>query len=255
MKLSFKPRSLAIGAALLATCAVALAAVPYKVFSPYWAWDNEFNNSTINWTPGNGSNPTWTASFNFTTYNGYGYPASVRGYHYGYNPSGDTLFPKQMSTISHIPANFSYTSSGSQMAGDFTYDMFLRNDKNVGNGTSNPQLEVMVWGGNNSYPISTTGSPIVSNILTTGGVTYDLYFGDNSAAGYYTYSFLPHRTSVPTNLPTSGSINVDLRLFFNALKGRSQYSESMYLDVVEAGCEITRGVGQIATTYFTVDAY
>jgi hypothetical protein len=29
----------------------------------------------------------------------------------------------------------------------------------------------------------------------------------------------------------------------------------MYLDVVEAGCEITQGDGSVQTTYFTVDAY
>jgi hypothetical protein len=227
-----------------------------KVFGQYWEWPNTFhNNGTFKFTPGTGSNPQWYESFNVPSGNLYGYPASIRGYHYGYNPSGDTLFPKEMSTISHIPAAFSYASSGSNMKGDFTYDMFLRYDNDVKSGQSNPQLEVMVWGGNASYPISASGSPIAYSVVESDGYTWDLYYGDNSAAGYYTYSFVPHRSSPPATLPKSGSVNVDLRLFFNALKGRSNYSESMYLDVVEAGCEITEGDGDVQTTYFTVDAY
>jgi hypothetical protein len=247
-------RTVLAAAFLLVSVASALASTPYKVYAPYWAWDNAFNGSNIAWYPGNGSNPQWLASFDFSCCNLYGYPASVRGYHYGYNPSGDTLFPKQMSTIKTIPAAFSYASSGTNLQGDFTYDMFLRNDNNVKSGQSNPQLEVMVWGGNASYPISTTGSPIVYSAVVSDGYTWDLYYGDNSAAGYYTYSFVPHRSSPPATLPTSGSVNVDLRLFFNVLKGRPNYSESMYLDVVEAGCEITDGNGYVQTTYFTVDA-
>jgi len=222
-----------------------------KVFYPYWVWPNVFTGSAT-FTPGTGSQPTWKDSFDYSSYNLYGYPASIRGWHYGYNPAGDTLFPKQISTMSHIPVTFSYSSSGSNMAGDFTYDLFLRND----NQKSTPELEVMVWGGNDSYPISTTGSPIVSNITSFNGQEYDLYYGYNSAAGYGTYSFLPHRTGGPTgNLPTGGSINGDLLPLLKLLNGRQYYSSSMYLDVIEAGCEITRGDGSISATAFSADAY
>ncbi len=225
-----------------------------KVFGQYWEWPNTFHdNGTFKFTPGNGSNPQWYESFNVPGGNLYGYPASIRGYHYGYNPANDHLFPKEMSTISHIPAAFSYASSGTTVSGDFTYDMFLRYDTDVTSGQSNPQLEVMVWAGNNSYPI---GSKIVSAVYKDeNGVTYDLWFGDNSAAGYYVYTFIPQRSSVPSSVPAKGSSNVDLRGFFNQLKGRSQYSESMYLDVIEAGIEITKGDGSAQVTYFTVDAY
>jgi hypothetical protein len=235
-----------------------------KVFGQYWEWPNTFdNNSSIDFYPGTGSNPTWLESFGLAAYNGepiYGYPASIRGYHYGYNPAGDTLFPKQMSTISHIPAAFSYASSqtgSTPLKGDFTYDMFLRYDNGTSGNNKNPQLEVMVWGGNASYPISTTGSPIDYSVVVADGYTWDLYYGYNSAAGYPTYSFVPHRTTVPSQLPTSGNINVDLRLFYTALNKLKvgYYTESMYLDVVEAGCEFTQGDGYIQTTYFTVDAY
>ena len=62
------------------------------------------------------------------------------------NPAGDNLFPKQLSATSSIPCTFSYSSGGSNMSGDFAYDMFLRRDT----AKSTPELEVMVWGGNDS---------------------------------------------------------------------------------------------------------
>jgi hypothetical protein len=58
-------------------------------------------------------------------------------------------------------------------------------------------------------------------------------------------------------LPASGHINVDLREFFKVLDTWDEggYNKYMYLDVVEAGFEITQGHGGVLTTYFTVDAY
>jgi hypothetical protein len=257
----FKPnflRRVIVGAMLLA--APALLAQT-KVYGSYWEWPNIFdNNGTFNFTNGGGSNPQWNLGFNVPSGHLWAYPASIRGYHYGYNPAGDKLFPKQMTSISSIPAQFSYqvlqTGGGTTIKGDFTYDMFLRYDANTST-TVNPQAEVMVWGDNASYPISTTGQPVIYSAVTQSGRTWDLYYGYNSAAGYPTYSFLPHRTTVPTSLPASGSINVDLRPFFTVLDNWNEggYNKYMYLDVVEAGFEITQGHGGIATTYFTVDAY
>jgi hypothetical protein len=43
-------------------------------------------------------------------------------------------------------------------------------------------------------------------------------------------------------------------VFFNALQGQANFSNSLYLDVVEAGCEITKGNGWVATTWFQVTA-
>lgn len=237
----------AAGALFLMGTTTAAQAGPYNLYTPYFAWDNNFNDSAIAWYPSTGSYPQWTASFDFTSDSLYGYPASIRGWHYGWNPTGDTLFPKQLSSTTTIPAYFSYASGGSNMAGDFTYDMFLRNDSE----TSTPELEVMIWAGNNSYPI---GTPIVTGAITENGVTYDLWYGDNTAAGYYVYTFLPQRSSVPASLPTSGSANVDIMDFYKVLNGRANFSMSMYLDVVEAGCEVVNGDGWVATTWFTVDA-
>lgn len=221
----------------------------YKVYSPYVAWNNNYNdpNNVIKISFGSGTNPQWTVNFDFSTNNLWGYPASFRGWHYGWNPSNDNLFPRQVSSMSSIPCNFSYTCGGT-IHGDFAYDCFLRKD----NAKSTPQLEVMIWGHNDSYPV---GTKQVSNIISANGVSYDLWGGYNSSAGYYVYSFLPARSSVPSSVPTgNGSINIDLKQFLNKLSGRSGYSSSMYLDVVEAGYEVVRGNGWASCTWFTCTA-
>jgi Glycosyl hydrolase family 12/Ricin-type beta-trefoil lectin domain-like len=216
-----------------------------KVFGSQFAWNNNFNNSVINATFGSGSTPSITVSFNFSSFNLYGYPACLRGWHYGFNPANDNLFPMQVSAATSIPCTFSYSQSGQNMAGDFAYDMFLRWD----NQKSTPQLEIMVWAGNNSWPIGTqTGTSVIS----AGGWTFDLWEGMNTAAGYYVYTFIPHGTAGQANLPTSGSINVDMKVFFNWLQanksGDGRYNNSMFLDVIEAGLEITRGNGSATMT-------
>jgi hypothetical protein len=226
--------------ALAASLGSLAHAGPEQNFGSQWAWDNNFNNSVINATFGSGSTPSITVSYNFSSYSLYGYPACIRGWHYGYNPTGDTLFPMQVSAASSVPCSFSYSSSGSSMAGDFAYDMFLRTD----NARSTPQLEIMVWGGNDSWPI---GSQTGTSVLSAGGWTFDVWEGNNSAAGYYVYTFIPHGTAGQGNLPTGGSVNVDMKTFFNWLQANrssaGHYNNSMYLDVVEAGLEITRGNG------------
>lgn len=230
----------ALAAVALASLSATAQAGPEQNFGSQWSWVNNFNNSTINSNFGTGSTPNLTVWYNFSSGNLYGFPANIRGWHYGWNPTGDTLFPKQISATSSIPCYFSYSSGGSSMSGDFAYDMFLRHD----NAKSTPQLEVMVWAGNNSWPI---GSQTGTNVLTAGGYTFDLWEGNNSAAGYYVYTFIPHGTAGQGSLPTSGSLNIDMKVFFNWLqKNRSNaglYSNSMYLDVVEAGLEITGGNG------------
>jgi hypothetical protein len=232
-------KQLAVGGAL-ALLAAAAEAGPYKVYGSEFAWVNNFNNSTINSSFSTNGVPGMTVWYDFSSYSLYGYPAVIRGWHYGWNPAGDTLFPRQISATNSIPCSFTYSSSGSSMAGDFAYDMFLRWD----NQRATPQLEVMVWAGNDSWPI---GSQTGTNVIGEGGYTFDLWEGNNSAAGYYVYTFIPHGTAGQGNLPTGGSLNVDMKHFFNWLQANrssaGHYNNSMYLDVVEAGLEITRGNG------------
>ena len=221
--------SLLILGALVAAFVPRTFAGPSQVYGSQFAWVNNFNNSTINETFGSGSTPNMTFWYNFPSGNLYGYPACIRGWHYGWNPANDNLFPMQLSAASTIPCTFSYSSGGTSMSGDFAYDMFLRWD----NAKSTPQLEVMVWAGNNSWPIGTqTGT----NVLSAGGYTFDLWEGMNTAAGYYVYTFIPHGTAGGSSLPTSGSLNVDMKTFYNWLQsnrsGSGRFSNSMYLDVI-----------------------
>ena len=217
----------------------------FHLFPPYYAFKNNWSGREIGWHPGTEDAPQWTASFDFATNSLYGYPASARGWHYGWNPTGDDLFPKKISDMSSLPCNFSYDCGGEDLHGDFAYDLFLRNDDKK----SSPQLEVMIWGANNSTPI---GKIISTNILEADGVAFDLWAGTNSSAGYYVYSFAPHQKT--DKLSGGGGLNVDLMLFFNLLKGREYFSADMYLDVVEAGFEIVRGKGWATCGWFRCEA-
>ena len=217
----------------------------FILFSPYFAWNNNFSREEIGWQPGTEDAPQWTANFNFMTNSLYGYPASIRGWHYGWNPANDNLFPKQLSDTTSIPCSFSYNCGGEDLHGDFAYDLFLRRDDRK----SLPQLEVMVWAGNNSTPI---GKPIATNIITADEVAFDLWAGTNAPAGYYVYSFVPHQKTAV--LPTEGSLNVDMADFFRLLEGRPNFSKDMYLDVVEAGFEIVRGKGWVTCGWFSCEA-
>jgi hypothetical protein len=217
----------------------------FNLFSPDFAWNNNFHGSVIGWQPGAGEAPQWTASFNFQTNGLYGYPASIRGWHYGWNPAGDNLFPKKLSDTSGLPCSFSYNCGGDDLCGDFAYDMFLRCDDQK----ADPQLEVMVWAGNNSTPI---GELIATNITVADGVVFDLWAGTNAPAGYYVYSFMPHQKTA--KLPTEGSLKVDMMQFFRLLEGRPYFSMKMYLDVVEAGFEVVRGNGWVTCGWFSCEA-
>ena len=217
----------------------------FNLFPPYFAWDNNFGGAEIGWHPGTADAPQWTASFNFATNSLYGYPASIRGWHYGWNPAGDDLFPRKLTDTAGIPCSFSYNCGGDDLHGDFAYDIFLRHDDRK----AGPQLEVMVWAGNNSTPI---GELIATNIITADEVAFDLWAGTNSGAGYYVYSFMPHERTA--KLPAEGSLNVDMMDFFRLLEGRPNFSMEMYLDVVEAGFEIVRGKGWVTCGWFSCEA-
>ena len=218
---------------------------PYKLFRPYFAWNNNFSRESIGWQAGTEEAPQWTANFDFSTNGLYGYPASIRGWHYGWNPANDDLFPKKLADTTGIPCSFYYNCGGEDLHGDFAYDMFLRRDGRK----AEPQLEVMVWGGNNSTPI---GKLIATNITVVDGVSFDLWAGTNAPAGYFVYSFMPHEKTV--KLPSEGSLDADMMDFFHLLEGRPNFSTGMYLDVVEAGFEIVRGKGWVTCGWFSCEA-
>jgi hypothetical protein len=235
---------LAMGTALMAGLASTAQAVDYKTYGACWAWNNNFNdpNNGISDSLGTGSYPEETIAFNFSSSSLYGYPAICRGWHYGTSYTGDNLFPLQLTQANNIPCQFSYQSGGSGMQGDFAYDTFLRWD----NAKSSPQVEVMVWAGHNSFPI---GNCTGYNVLNINNISWDIWEGYNSSAGYYVYTFVPDGSVVwPVNsLPTSGSLNVDLKPFYQWLNdnrsGSGYFNNNMYLDVVECGFEVVEGNG------------
>ena len=233
---------LAVSTALLAGLPSVAQAGDSKVYGSEWAVNNDYNApGQIGCTFGTGSSPSLTAWFNISDSSKiWGYPACIRGYHYGQNPAGDTLFPFRVSSKSSIPCSFSY-SAGASMFGDFAYDMFLRSDSQVAYPNDTPQLEVMVWAGGGSYPL---GNCTATSAVYTANTWFDLWEGYNNGAGYYVYTFIPTGTAGGA-LPTSGSLNVDMKVFFNWLQsnrsGSGYYNDNMYLDVVEAGYEVITG--------------
>jgi len=240
-KLHTSTKSLVIILSLI-TFAFNAQAGPSKNYDSHWAWINDFGGGEFgyNWGTGSTANMTfwWDHPDNFKLY---GNPAIIRGWHYGKNPTGDTLLPKRISSISTAKTYFNYASGGRNMAGDFAYDLFLRWDDLK----SKPQTEVMIWAGHKSWPL---GSRTGYSVLTTGGVTYDLWEGYNKGAGFYVFSFVPEGTvGISKSLPTSGSLNIDLKIFFDWLQSNrasgGYYSDKMYLDAIEAGLEVIRGSG------------
>ena len=225
----------AIGGLVVMFASVAHAGAS-KVYGSEFAWDNNFNNSNIGVSFGTGSTANMTVSYNFGTGNLYGYPACIQGWHYGWNPANSTKYPKQIKNLGTDSAWFSWSSGGSNMYGDFAYDLFLRNDS----AKSTPQLEVMIWGKNNSWPI---GTKVRTN--TVNG--QDLWMGYNSAAGYEVFSFVPAGTGGGSawGNGTSGSLNVNVTSYLTYLTSNygSYINTNWYLDVVEGGIEITGGNG------------
>ncbi len=238
------PRWVKLGAAGLTLILGAMTAQagPSKNMGSHYAWINDFGGGVFGNSWGTGNTANMTFWWNHTDkYSLYGYPAILRGWHYGWNPTGDNLFPKKISGLNHAPCYFAYASGGTSMTGDFAYDLFLRWD----NAKEMPQTEVMIWAGHNSWPV---GTKTASNVLWADGRSFDLWEGYNKAAGYYVFSFVPSGTvGVTKSLPTSGHLNIDLKVFFNWLqKNRANggyYNDIMYLDVVEAGLEVNRGNG------------
>jgi beta-glucosidase len=217
----------------------------FRSYPPYFAFKNNWSGREIGWQAPSSGSPRWQADFEFVTNGLYAYPAIGRGWHYGWNPTGDTLFPAPVKNFSHLPCEFSYQSGGQDLHGDFAYDVFLRHDDRK----DSPQLEVMVWGDNNSTPI---GEIIATNAVQSGGVGFDLWAGMNQQAGYYVYSFKAHQLTGP--LGGDGKLNIDLAAFLHALQGRENFSPDMYVDVVEAGFEIVRGKGWVACNQFSCTA-
>src|ERR1700679_2824441 len=110
LRASLAGRLVSIGLLGLFSC-VAYAG-PYEVYGTEFAWVNNFNNSTINSSFSTNSVPGMTVSYDFPSYSLYGYPAIIRGWHYGFNPANDNLFPKQLSATASIPCTFDYSSGG-----------------------------------------------------------------------------------------------------------------------------------------------
>lgn len=131
----------------------------------------------------------------------------------------------------------SYSYAGHDIVADVSYDAFLSSESST---TATHEYEVMVWlaslGG--AEPIGHSDGAIASP--TIGGITWDLYKGDNS---WTVFSFVAQST-VKTY---SGDIND----FFQYLTDNEGVSSSQYLQTIGAGTEPFTG----SNATFTVSPY
>lgn len=151
-----------------------------------------------------------------------------------------------------MPVVFNYKIDwGTNVAGDFAYDIFFRHDTQK----TKPQLEVMIWGDHNSWPI---GQKTASNVINAAGRTFDLWEGMNDSAGYYVFSFVPRDTVGKTALARKGQLNLDVKQFLNWLQAnrasQGKYNNNMFLHAIEAGFEVVNGRGKVSFSA-TFDVY
>ncbi len=220
----------------------------YHVFGSHYAWNNNFGDTAYVISPTDMKQTRQGVSMGMDirapSAKLWGYPAICRGWHYTLNPTQDRLFPRQVSALHSIPAFFSYYAAGTDMEGDFAYDLFLRHDANKGD----PQLEVMIWGKHNSWPIG----QITEKNIVIDGLRYDLWEG-HSGGGYFTYSFVPSGSvGAKVQNPIAGNLNIDIKHYLNWLAShranQGQYSNALYLNNIEAGYEVVKGYGKVNFT-------
>ncbi|KAL9058545.1 MAG: hypothetical protein Q9162_001700 [Coniocarpon cinnabarinum] len=147
--------------------------------------------------------------------------------------------PVALSSISTIPTTWKWSQTGSNVVADVSYDLFTSSSAGGAN-----ENEIMVWlaafGG--AGPIG-GGSSVAS--FTNGGVTFNLYKGENTATNNMVYSFVA--TSPAENFTG------DLNAFLKFLTSGQGLSGSQYLKSLQAGTEPFTGSNvELQTSSYSV---
>jgi len=166
------------------------------------------------------------------------YPSIVKGCHYG---NCTDTFPRQVSTISHIPSTFSISPAAGTW--DAAYDIWL--DPTARRDGANTGLEIMIWlnFGGTPQPIgSRTGT------VTLAGATWEVWLSNGNENG-------SSRTISYRRTPTATSItNFDALAFVNDAVARGVAQRSWYITSVQAGFEIWNGGAGLKINQFAVGA-
>ena len=136
--------------------------------------------------------------------------------------------PTQLSKISSIPSTWSYSTKGTSVVADVSYDMFTSSSSN-----GQHEYEIMIWlaaiGG--AGPISSTygangqATPVATT--TIAGSTWKLFKGPNGSTTVFSF--------VADNQVTN--FNGDLMAFFKFLTSSQGLPSSQYVTSIGAGTE------------------
>lgn len=180
-------------------------------FAARWTWD---------WPEGKG--------------NVKAYPEIVFGHKPGYPQSSNTVLPRKLSQIQR--AQLSYEVSTVRYgAGNMAVDMWLSSTDRPDTFTVPPiSHEIMVWL-DHFGPMYAGGQQV--DQVTLDGVPYRVYLGDKFGLGWRYVAFLP-------NIPLRPAARMDLKAFFQYLKGKGWIQGDEHLAAINFGNEIISGKGE-----------
>ncbi len=193
------------------------------------------NSFTITQQTGNNDNQAAPVSF----------PSIFIGSNHGRTSQLSGL-PKQVSTIGGIPLKWSH--NGGSAGGNYNaaIDVWF-STSSAGDPEEPSGGFLMVWlhMPNNARPISDNGNSSTGQSVNIAGVNYDIWYGHHPDFGIPCVSYVSQGTV--------GSVDFDLKEFFDDAIGRSYVNSGWYLTNVFAGFEIWSGGVNLSTTEFTVE--
>lgn len=208
----------------------------------YVVQNNRWGASTQQCIAGDNANTSWsvtTSQHNLAT-NGppAGYPSIYKGCHYG-NCTTNSGMPKQQSAIGSAPSSWSITvpSSGSWNA---AYDIWF--NKTSSSSGQNNGAEMMIW--LNSRNVQPAGTRVASNV-SIAGAQWDVWYTTVSGSGV-TWNYIAYKRTSGT-----GSVNFDLKAFFNDAQNRGYIQSSWWLTSIQAGFEMWVGGAGLRTNSFS----
>lgn len=162
------------------------------------------------------------------------YPSIVYGWHVNGRFYGGYTQPKQLSAITSIPSDWTFTVPTSAGRYNASYDNWVHSSPAPQN--EQGSLEHMIW-----LNFRDGATPIGSNVdsVTIAGAQWEVWYGPNNGWNTVTYKRAPATTSVT---------GFDLLPFFQDSIARGYAQGSDYLLGIQAGFEIWQGSSDTYST-------
>jgi len=185
---------------------------------------NSVNNNVVDWS----TTYSWSGKTSIVSYS---------------NIQLNTGVNQQLSAITSMPSQWTWTQSTESVVADVAYDFFT-SDTSGGSDA----VEIMIWLANiQAGPISSQynsdGEPVpIASSVDINGKNWNVYYGVN---GHDVYSFLPTGGNI-------GSWSGDMYEFFSYLIDNGHISSSQYLKTAQAGTEVTSGSATFTTSAYSL---